>query len=165
MTCHCSKEWPQVPCAKFPMCLFQKHNWNGLNFYWVSVAGSKLMWTYAYVTLTYKKGFPFCLKTLYWMSCNSFKNCIPKLYKLNSWMISKSANVKNNYLNLERRQQSKQSGFIWTLNHSFSLYKLILNDQAFHCTGGSHLSHTAVKPDSCLAWIFCQFYFPFPSII
>ena len=25
-----------------------------------------------------------------------------------------------------------------------------------HSTGGSHLSCTAVKPDSCLAWIFCQ---------
>ena len=28
-------------------------------------------------------------------------------------------------------------------------------------TGGSHLSHTVVKPDSCLAWIFSQ---SFPGI-
>ena len=27
------------------------------------------------------------------------------------------------------------------------------------CTGGSRLSHTAVKPDSCLAWIFCINYY------
>ena len=27
---------------------------------------------------------------------------------------------------------------------------------AAHSTGGSHLSHTAVKPDSHLAQIFCQ---------
>ena len=34
-------------------------------------------------------------------------------------------------------------------------------------TGGSHLTHTAIQPDSHLTWIFCQncFFFPFPYII
>ena len=32
-----------------------------------------------------------------------------------------------------------------------------------HITGGSHLSRTVVKPDSCLAWIFFpKFVFHFP---
>ena len=29
-----------------------------------------------------------------------------------------------------------------------------VDEMAECCTGGSRLSHTAVKPDSCLAWIF-----------
>ena len=48
-----------------------------------------------------------------------------------------------------------QSNLCYTNFHSITLCKHNLcNVMLCQCTGGSHLSHTVVKPDSCLAQIF-----------
>ena len=50
---------PNVSCVKLPSCLLEICKWYGLNPYWISVAGYKLIWTKAYVALKYHKAFLF----------------------------------------------------------------------------------------------------------
>ena len=72
MTCPCSIAWPEEPCSKIAHMYIGHLKWHGLNHCWVSLAGSKLIWTYAYVTLTCNRPSLNILKVEHGMSCNSF---------------------------------------------------------------------------------------------
>ena len=66
---------------KLPTYLLQQHMWYALNHYWVIVAGSKLVWTSACVTLTFHKAFPFLFKNWTWYyqcpKCHLFNSNMP----------------------------------------------------------------------------------------